>query len=205
MIQRRTIILFLLFLVFLVGTIYVNQDSNLQVSLGLLTTTPTNLPELSSGFSFTGINQVEFTSTEKDGPNFLIKENSKGDWYTEDNQAVNLSAVFSIVQYFSSIKLEGTVENNVSLDSVGLSSPSYQIIFIDKENKKNTLLVGNKTVNQSGYYVKWNNGPVSIVSGNEIDLLVGVFSNDALLVETPTPLPSTPTALNGSSTSTPTK
>ena len=204
MIQRKTIILFLLFLVLLVGTIYINQDSNLQVSLGLLTATPTSLPNLTSGFSFSDVTQIEIQSTDKSGPNLLINQNEKGNWFTKDNQYVSLSAVFSIVQNFSSIKLEGSVNANPSLDSVGLSSPKNKIILRNKSGKESILLIGNKTVTQSSYYVKWNDSPISIASGNEIDMLIGSFSYDTLLVNTPTPQ-ITPTSETTNLTATPVK
>jgi hypothetical protein len=185
MIRRNTLVLVVVFIVLLGAILYINQDSNLQVKIGMQTATPTPQPKLITGFDFSSLNAVEIHS--KNGPNYKIASNEKGEWFSENKEAVSMSTLFQSTQLLMELGGSGSLSQSLPLDQIGLNSPQAQILLTDIKGNHGTLSIGNPTATHSDYYVKWENGPVTIVSSNQIDTLMGNFSPGTLLAPTPAP------------------
>jgi hypothetical protein len=197
MIRRNSLILFGVFIVLLAGILYVNQDSNLQVTLGMQTATPTELPKITSGFDFSKLNS--FTIKSQNGPNYSINMQKNGAWVTSKNEPVMIDAVFQFTTSMTGLTRMDSVDANISLDKVGLNPPQTEILLTDSDGNHASFTIGTMTPIQTGYYVKWNTNPITIVSKDQISSILGLFTPETLFEPTATPatavLPAiTPTA-----------
>jgi len=185
MIKRNSIIIFAVFLVLLAGVLYINQDSNLQTSLGMQTPTPTQQPKVISGIDFSTIHSFEISQST--GYKMVIAPNAKNEWITDTNQKVNLQAALQATQ--SLIDLSGTItqDQSLPLEKIGLNPPLAKIVLTDAKGNKGTLNIGNQSATQTGYYVKWENNPVILVPSAQIDSLMGSFSPNTIVALTPQP------------------
>jgi hypothetical protein len=188
MMRRNTIILVVIFLVMLGGILYINQDSNLQTSLGMQTATPTQQPKVVTGLDLEAAETFELTSTN--GSNVKVAPVVNGDkknWYTDKNELVSMQSVGQALQIM--MELQGTVspDQSIPLDKIGLNPPQSKLTITDDKGNKGTLYIGSQSATQSNYYVKWENNPVVLVSTSQIDSILSNFAPDKLVA--PTPLP----------------
>ena len=186
MIRRKSIVLFVVFLVLLAGILFINQDSNLQVKLGMQTATPTQQPFVISGFDFASLSGEEIHNASGSA-NIKIIINQKGEFETENKIPVNTTTLLQSTDALKVLRGTSTLDSNTPLDKVGLNQPQIQLTLIDQKGNHGTLAIGNITATQSDYYVRWENNPVTLVSKNQIDALLGYYSPDSLLVLTPAP------------------
>jgi hypothetical protein len=185
MIRRNSIILFAVFIILLAGILYINQDSNLQVNLGMQTATATQQPKLITNFDLANIQSEEIHTTN--GPDFKISPNEKGNLIANGKTPVVVDAIIQSTQALMELRGSSSMDPNTPMDKVGLNPPQTQLILTDKKGGQGTLLIGNLTATQSDYYVKWENNPITMVSKSQVESLLGFYKPETLLAITPTP------------------
>ena len=188
MIQRKTLILIAIFVIMLAGFLYINQDSNLQTSLGMQTATATQQPLMVIGFDLTSVSTFDLSSTS--GPNvkiFPVVHNGTNVLITDKNEPVNLLSISQVIKTVTGMRGTVSPDQTVPLDKIGLNPPQAKLVLTDGKGNKGTLFIGSPTATQSDYYVKWENSPVTLVSKTQIDSLLGFFAPDSLIAPTPEP------------------
>jgi hypothetical protein len=185
MIRRNSIVIFVVFLILLGGILYINQDSNLQTSLGMQTATATQQPKVITDVDLGTLKSYEFSSVQ--GLNVKVAPNEKGEWFTDKKEPVNIQTMFQATDGL--INLRGTISSDqtVPLDKIGLNPSQAKLVLSDQKGNHGTLYIGNQTVTKSDYYVKWENNPVTLISSSQIDSLLSSFAPDKLIAATPAP------------------
>lgn len=117
----------------------------------------------------------------------LVKDEA-GQWTLTGSSAgaLDSAAMDSIISQLSTLPLVGTLQTIPELQDLGLSTPSYRILVVQKDGKQLTASVGKMTPTGSGYYVLSSDRRVYIANEFSLKSILDLVENPPY---PPTPYP----------------
>jgi len=182
MLRKSTIIILIIFIIALGIVIYDHRSTD-----GLFkgTATPTSNPKFITEWSPDDAVQIEIRSEDIE---IAIVKDSTGVWtFVNNAQAVDQNKVFEFLTTLAVLDTKAVLDGTIPLESLGLDDPVYKISMSDKNQSEVDISIGNLTPTSSGYYVILNNNNPSVISKTSLDVLIGAFTSNALVLVTPTP------------------
>jgi len=85
------------------------------------------------------------------------------------------------------MRIVATLETSPEASAIGLDHPAYTINLAFQSGAKHTIEVGNTTPTSSGYYVRYDQKTVLVISQDGIDPLIALLKRPPY-VPTPTPV-----------------
>jgi hypothetical protein len=192
MIRRGTLIILGIFIVLIGATWYLEWSPTGQARVrGTPTVTP--YPQVLV-LDINNLTKIELKSSQ--GSLVGISRNLNGTWTFTDaqNTPADQGKVQQLLSSILGLQSLSTMDSTVSLDNFGLVTAN-QIITFQTSNGSKVLKIGNVTPTD-GYYIQVDSNTPIVVSKSAVDDVLNLFTQSALSVATPTPLPSAP-APNG--------
>ncbi len=123
---------------------------------------------------------------------FQMKRDTRGMWVVTQptSGAADQGLASAAETQVGALRIVTTLENQLSLSDAGLDSPAFTIDLTFIGGQKHVIQVGMLTPTSSGYYVRFDNGNLYVVSQSGIDALVN------LLIAPPFPATATPYPTN---------
>lgn len=117
----------------------------------------------------------------------LVKDEA-GQWTLTGSSAgaLDSAAMDGIIGQLSTLPLVGTLQTIPELQDLGLSTPSYRILVVQKDGKQLTASVGKMTPTGSGYYVLSSDRRVYIANEFSLKSILDLVENPPY---PPTPYP----------------
>jgi hypothetical protein len=97
------------------------------------------------------------------------------------------------------MRIVTTLETSPDVTAIGLDAPAYTINLVFQSGAKHTIEVGNTTPTSSGYYVRYDQKTVLVISQDGIDPLIALLKNPPY-VPTATPAGTSTATLEASPT-----
>jgi len=185
MIRRSTLVVFVVFVIALAALLILQRVPNSPLNPAA-TPLPTSMPNLISGWKSTDVASI--TQKSSDGKEKHLTRNQDGSWAYG---AVTIEGG-KIEQPLSEIlaaRILTVMPANLSLKDMLLDVPAQVITLQSSDGRNLSVQIGSITPTQSGYYVRVDNGQVSVVSKSSLDAVLQLL--DEAVLPTPTPL-STP-------------
>jgi hypothetical protein len=154
------------------------------------TPTPTTAP---TWYLFNSNNNLALTSIriyDKQYHIVLLERPAGGLWIVSlptPNPAEQSQAEAAATQ-ITALVIKDTIASSVPTDILGLDFPQYTIKVNFQTIGQHKLEIGNKTPTSSGYYVRYDDGPIYIIDANGIDSILNLLTTPPYLpTETPVP------------------
>jgi len=192
---RRSTIVALLVLLVLVGLAYYLQGPGKKAAVEA---TPTQ----SSQFLFSFNSEITRLSISKPGANSVeMSKDPQGDWklINPSTEATDSSQIQSAVTQLMSLRSSANLDMAPSLDSAGLSVPSYTVIITLADGSQEVINVGKETPTKGNYYIQIGNKGIFIVNKYSLDPLLK-FVDSPPIIPSPTPTETTPPSADGTET-----
>ena len=153
--------------------------------------TPTPTPVLLDVASAANVTGLDVKT--KDHETNVVKDPSNNNQWKlvkpENFPYVDQSKVDSVVGQLTG--LQGTAPVAKSTDDLapyGLTTPAVTVSLLENNNKTETLLIGNATMNSNNYYaMKQGGSDVELVINTLVDALTNLANNPPKATPTPTP------------------
>ncbi len=182
MLRKSTIIVLIIFIIAL-GLVIYNEKSPNSFFSG--TPTTTSSPGLITDWSSDDVTKIQITGEDLD---ITIIKNDDGKWFFENSDFnVDQYKVFELLTTLDVLDLKTTLEEDTSIDTLGLDEPDYTISIVTNIGAIIKVSIGDITPTSSGYYVMVNDGTPSVVSKTSLDVLLDAFNENSLILVTPTP------------------
>ncbi len=197
MIRRDTwIVLFILAILVAFAVILNRRQSSLEAE-------PTPTGGLTYLFTSEDGNAISIEIAPAEGNPVRIARNSEDTWVIEMPFAASADQGLAeaAATQVGSLRVLDDIQGNPEI--FGLDDPGYIITIRFSTGKEHILEVGSKTPTNSGYYVRLDDGKMTIVALSGIEALLKLITSPPYL-ETPTPsaLPPSATPLSGSTDNT---
>jgi len=136
-----------------------------------------------------------------------LQRDTSGTWFISQPKTgqADQSLAGAAETQVGALKVLTTLNSQLNLKDIGLDFPSYTMKLAFSSGKQHIIEVGISTPTGSGYYVRFDEGSIYVISKDGIDALVNlVTSPPYLATETPIPtLESTVTYTPATSTAVP--
>ncbi len=184
MIIRRST--WILLAIFIIGVGLVFYLDKYPISNANTTPTATMLPPLFSNMSYDKLVMIEIQGNA--GSILQLKRNPDNTWgFTNiQGKSPDQGKVQELLFTLTGLTVTENLNSNLSLESVGLVTPTNTITLQDDAGSQNILRIGMVTSIGSGYYVQLNKNNPVIIDKTTIDNLTGLFSQANLVMVTPT-------------------
>lgn len=184
MVRRSTLVVVILFGLLVILAWYVQKNSTGGTEDDVMTSTP--MPALFQ-ISEDELSRVQVGSTE-DGQ-LILEKNAQGEWNMVEPSGyeTDQDKASSLVNNLLSLTVLNRLETDVSLDVLGLDAPSYRVILKESNGETQTMVIGNITPTDSGYYVKLGEqNPIVVSKTNLGSILEAIDDPPIKITETPT-------------------
>jgi len=184
MIKRSTwVLVLILVLIIIVFFVVQNHSSN------LIEATPTSL-----GDNFL-VTQADGTLqslriTDQQNHSVQMHRDTIGTWIVTQpiSGPADQSLAAAAETQVGSLRIVTTLDDQLPLDEAGLNFPAYAIELTFVGGGKHVIHIGMLTPTNSGYYVRYDNDPLYVVSKPGIDALLNLLTSPPYATtETPTP------------------
>jgi|DewCreStandDraft_4_1066084.scaffolds.fasta_scaffold105791_2 hypothetical protein len=185
MIRKTTWVVLLVFAL-LAATVFLWQRSQEE---GAAQATPEMMETAERQYLFDIEGEVASLRIEHVGQKSIeLVKDQAGQWTLTGSSASALdsAAVDGIISQLSTLPLVGTLQTVPELQDLGLSTPSYRILVVQKDGKQLTASVGKMTPTGSGYYVLSSDRRVYIANEFSLQAILDLVENPPYL---PTPYP----------------
>lgn len=190
MIKRSTWIVLLIFTVVVVFAYFFPKIK--QATAKKVVATPTTI--ILSLFNFENTQIASLRIQDTQGKAVAVKRDEAGLWVlTEPTGDTDSTAVDSTVNQLLALKPQTNLDQVTDMSIYGLSKPGYYIYVTLNGGEKHTIIVGDVTPTQNGYYIRLDENPPQVVGKYSLDAILGILSKPPFK-PTVTPQPSlTPT------------
>jgi len=155
-------------------------------------TTPTPTPAGSSFLINLGTDKLEsIRVADKAGNITQVQRDPSGVWEVilPSLETADQASAEAAETQVGAMTIVTTLSTAPSLSDIGLDQPAYTIDITLASGVKHTIEVGNSTPTASGYYVRFDQKTILVVSQSSLDPLTAMAKNPPY-VPTATPLPS---------------
>jgi hypothetical protein len=183
MIRKTTWITLCIFIILVLAAVYINQQNKNATE----EITPT--PELNSILSGKNTEDiVRITIKDASGAKIDLKLADNGQWKFNDSTPGELdqNTISERIRTIKDIEEMSPLPNPPSLEDIGLTKPAYTIHLVYKNQDQTTILIGNQTTVNNGYYIKVDNKQPQVVNKYDINPLINILTEP--------PISGTPTA-----------
>lgn len=184
-IKRSTWILLGVFVVLGGFAIYMAKS---PLQLFKETPTPTSYPTLLGGWS--GLNIVKIDVSSSTGTDFVVEKISDSTWvFSDGDGVVDQGKIQQLLTSIVTLKVLNITDPGVSLENLGLTSPSEIITVSNSSGEQLSIAIGGVSPTASGYYVQIDNNTPVMVGKYAIEDLMMSLTKDSLslVMSTPTP------------------
>jgi hypothetical protein len=185
MIRKTTWITLCVFIILVLAALYINEQ-NKNVPEGV---TPT--PELKSILSGNDTEDIiQIIIEDASGAKIDLKLTDNGQWKFNDSTPGELdqNIISERIRTIKDIEEMSPLPNPPSLEDLGLIKPAYTIRLVYKNQDQTTILIGNQTTVNNGYYIKVDNKQPQVVNKYDINPLINILTEPPVL-GTPTVTP----------------
>jgi hypothetical protein len=186
MIRRSTWILVGVLLVLIGVAVYLQRNPGALPS-GTPTPSVTPVMQVLSQGSSTDVSQISIQPAQ--GQALALKKGANGEWRFDPDtgEPVDQGQVQQLLDTLYSLIVQSAVPADTPLDAMGLTAPQ-QVISLQLSNGQSVRIqIGNQTPTGSGYYLRVDDGPATVVDQYSVSTLVSGLDKQSFLPPTPTP------------------
>ena len=193
MIKRFTLLLLIIFIV-LLGLLFVWKNQKLNT-----TNVDANLEEISTPESVdlllnfsedVFVRDIKIFNNEGESIE-ATRETEDDAWILQEPPAQDSTDSKAISDIVSSLELttvDMTLADFTEFDTIGLKVPTYRIELGLSDGSTHEIQIGNETITNSQYYVRFDQSPPKVVSKINIDRVLDLI-NTPPIIPTSTPQP----------------
>jgi len=191
MIKRSTLFLLIIFVVLLVFLlVWIKQKSNInEVNLNLEGTRAAESVDFLLNFPDDVFIWDIKVSDNEGGSVDATRETKEADWILIEpsaQDATDSQAISDVVSGLALTTVEMTLVDFAEFDAIGLKVPSYRIEIGLSDGSTHVMQIGNETVTNNQYYIRFDQGAPKVVSKTSIDPAINLINSPPIL---PTPTP----------------
>jgi Domain of unknown function (DUF4340) len=180
MIRRPTWILLITFLVLVTVVFLWQRSQDQQGVIGTPTTTSSVL------LSDEGSSIVGLRISAINGGLLEVKLNEEGHWVLVNlpGETVDETRIESAISVIGGMSALTEIDQPPDFNVIGLDPADYRVRVNFDNGTEQVILIGAETPTQSGYYVVGENESVVVVSGFDIDTLLGLLTDPPVVAAT---------------------
>jgi hypothetical protein len=185
MIRRNTWFLLAVFAVLLAAVIYLQRSGGLGANEEEVT--PTAEGQQLLNVEAEGIQSLRIEDAR--GEVVAVERDAQGAWALTEPQAdeTDTAKVDSVVTSLASLGVLNTLETDLALDVVGLSTPAYNLEIGLTDGGQHVIQVGGATPTGTGYYARMDGGAPVVISKFPVDSAVEFLTTPPIIAtEAPT-------------------
>lgn len=176
MIKRSTWILVAVFVVILALAVYFPRSPWAQTGEE---PTATPQPRLLADWTSERVHGIEITFNREEP--YRLEFTADKRWHAVNaDDLISQGKVEELLTSLMSLSVLRTLDPNTSLLATALDPGLYRITLNDAAGVKTTIVIGQVTATESGYYIQVDNGAPMIVTKHTIDSLLETLHPEAL-------------------------
>lgn len=187
MIRRSTWILLLVFVLLIIGTVYIQRrESNTEANATPTIEADTPFLVIPEGVDIVGVRIMNESGDVVD----ISRQNASNEWSVanQDDGIVDNDRITTALSRLQSVNIKAELEDDTPLEVLGLASPDYTITLRLSADNQLKVYVGSVTIASDSYYSLVDNGSALVVSKSGLDAVIGFLEDPPILVPASTPI-----------------
>lgn len=189
---RRTTWIFIGLFVFSLVVVFIWSQSQTDQSMEATPTVGNDLLLETNGLPVVSIKISTSVEQASQFNALLFEKVEQGTWILVDpaGEQIDSAAIDSAISMIESARVLAKVESEIDTEIIGLSPPAYKLEIGLENGDVHTILIGDKTPTQDGYYAFVQGGPLIVVSENSVSPFIEMLTNLPIIeTQLPTSIP----------------